>query len=202
MSDEKKAAAPVEERASERGAQRGVSPVLITFLAFVSALIVGAVIIIFASPDAMAAWGRFFSAPGRAFIVSFSVIGNAYGSLFAGAIGNPTDLAAAFRSGKAQDFALAFSPLSETIVSTTPLIMSGLGITLAFRAGLFNIGGQGQVILGAAGATLAGFAFPGLPAFVHLPLALLDRAPSSAPPGASSQAYCGPRRGPPRSSPR
>jgi simple sugar transport system permease protein len=150
--------------------------VLITFLAFLSALIVGAVIIVLASPAAMAAWRALFSAPGGAFATSLSAIGNAYGSLFAGAIGNPADIAAAFASGRAEDFAVAFSPLSETIISTTPLIMSGLGITLAFRAGLFNIGGQGQVILGAAGATLAGFALPGLPSYLHLPLALLAGA--------------------------
>jgi simple sugar transport system permease protein len=48
-----------------------------------------------------------------------------------------------------------------------------LGIALAFRAGLFDIGGQGQFILGAAGATLAGFSFAGLPPIIHVPLSII-----------------------------
>lgn len=155
--------------------QRG-NTAIITLLAFFSALVVGGVIIIFATPSVMAAWGGFFAAPGRALAASWIAVAKAYASLFVGSIGSPADLAIAFRSGKAADFAIAFGPLSETIVSTTPLIMAGLGIALAFRAGLFDIGGQGQVILGAAGATLAGFALPNLPAFLHLPLALLAGA--------------------------
>jgi simple sugar transport system permease protein len=67
----------------------------------------------------------------------------------------------------------AFQPISETLVATTPLLMSGLGIALAFRAGLFDIGGQGQLILGAVGATLGGFLFPHLPAIIHIPVAIL-----------------------------
>ncbi len=149
---------------------------VITLLAFFSALVVGGIIIILATPTVMTAWKGFFAAPGHALAASWFAVANAYASLFAGSIGNPADFAAAFRSGKASDFAIAFGPFSETIVSTTPLMMAGLGIALAFRAGLFDIGGQGQVILGAAGATLAGFALPNLPAALHLPLALLAGA--------------------------
>jgi ABC-type uncharacterized transport system permease subunit len=147
--------------------------VVITFLAFISALAVGAVIVVLATPSATQAWHGLFRHPGRAVSESLSAIGNAYGSLFIGSIGNPTAIAEAFRSGRAEDFVFAFQPLSETLVSTTPLMMAGLGIALAFRAGLFNIGGQGQLILGAAGATLAGFAFSGLPAPLHIPLAIV-----------------------------
>jgi simple sugar transport system permease protein len=149
---------------------------VITVLAFVSALIIGAIIIVLATPNAMRAWQNLLSAPGDAFAQSWKAIANAYGSLFAGSIGRPAVIAQAFRSGKAADFVRAFQPLSETFVATTPLIMAGLGIALAFRAGLFDIGGQGQLILGAAGAVLAGFAFPGLPPAVHLPLAILTGA--------------------------
>jgi len=152
--------------------RRGNSAV-ITLLAFFSALVVGALIIILATPSVMTAWKDFFISPGHALAASWAAVAKAYGSLFIGSIGNPADIAAAFRSGKASDFVSAFGPISETVVSTTPLMMAGLGIALAFRAGLFDIGGQGQVILGAAGATLAGFAFPSLPAALHLPLALL-----------------------------
>jgi simple sugar transport system permease protein len=63
-------------------------------------------------------------------------------------------------------------PLSETITTATPLILGGLAVGLAFRAGLFNIGAEGQIILGAIFAAYLGFAFD-LPWFIHLPLAVL-----------------------------
>jgi simple sugar transport system permease protein len=55
----------------------------------------------------------------------------------------------------------------------TPLVFTGLAVALAFRAGLFNIGGEGQLQLGALCAVFVGFSFQGLPWFIHLPLALL-----------------------------
>lgn len=149
---------------------------LVTLLAFVSALIVGALIIILATPAAMRAWQSFSHAPGQALLQSWKAIANAYSSLFLGSIGSPRGIAEAFRSGKASGIVSAFIPLSETLVSTTPLMMAGLGIALAFRAGLFDIGGQGQLILGAIGATIAGFSFPSLPAAIHIPLAILAGA--------------------------
>lgn len=59
-----------------------------------------------------------------------------------------------------------FYPLSETIVTATPLILTGLAVTLAFRSGLFNIGAQGQFIFGAIGASYVGFRFD-LPPIIH-----------------------------------
>ena len=147
--------------------------VIITLLAFVSALIIGAIIIIFATPSAMAAWDHFGQAPGAAFGQSWSAIANAYSSLFVGSIGSPARIVKAIGSGNGRALTNAFYPISETLVSTTPLMMSGLGIALAFRAGLFDIGGQGQLILGAIGANLAGFLMPGLPIYLHLPLAII-----------------------------
>ena len=149
---------------------------VITVLAFFSALVVGAIIIVLATPQAAHAWGNLLVAPGETAVQTGKAIANAYGSLFAGSLGNPSLIAHAFRTGATADFVRAFQPLSETLVSTTPLILSGLGIALAFRAGLFDIGGQGQLILGAAGAVLAGFLFPHLPAAIHLPLAIIAGA--------------------------
>jgi ABC-type uncharacterized transport system permease subunit len=150
--------------------------VLITVLAFLSALILGAIIIILATPTATAAWGGFFRSPGAALGASWAAIANAYGSLFDGSIGAPASVAAAIASGRPADLVSAFQPISETLVATTPLMLSGLGIALAFRAGLFDIGGQGQLILGAIGATFAGFVLPGLPAVLHVPFAILSGA--------------------------
>lgn len=147
--------------------------VMITLLAFVSALVVGAVIIVLATPSATSAWHYALVAPGNAAAQTWHAIAGAYGSLFTGSIGNPSAIAQAVRTGNLSDIENAFQPLSETLVSTTPLMLSGLGIALAFRAGMFDIGGQGQLIMGAVGATLAGFSFPHLPLVLHLPLAIL-----------------------------
>jgi ABC-type uncharacterized transport system permease subunit len=67
----------------------------------------------------------------------------------------------------------AFYPLSETIVDATPLVFTGLAVALGFRAGLFNIGGEGQVIAGGLAAGYVGFSVHGLPGFIELPLALI-----------------------------
>lgn len=63
--------------------------------------------------------------------------------------------------------------ISETIVAATPLALAGLGIAIGFRAGLFNIGAEGQLLIGGMCGLVAGFAITGLPAIIHLPLALI-----------------------------
>ncbi|MGZ6296811.1 MAG: ABC transporter permease [Candidatus Limnocylindrales bacterium] len=62
--------------------------------------------------------------------------------------------------------------LVDTFVSATPLILVGLAVGLCFKAGLFNIGGYGQFLLGALGAAAAGAALASAPAFVAIPVAL------------------------------
>jgi simple sugar transport system permease protein len=66
--------------------------------------------------------------------------------------------------------------LSETLVATTPYIFLGLGLAIGFKAGLFNIGAEGQFYIGAISAVWAGITFTGLPAIIHLPLVLLAGA--------------------------
>lgn len=63
--------------------------------------------------------------------------------------------------------------LSETLTAASPLILSGLGLALGFRAGMFNIGAEGQLLMGGMAAAIVGFSFPGLPWAIHLPLAML-----------------------------
>ncbi len=63
--------------------------------------------------------------------------------------------------------------MSNTLVRASPLILSGLGVTLAMQVGLFNIGGEGQIYLGAIGATMAALLIPvPLPAWLHITIAL------------------------------
>lgn len=65
---------------------------------------------------------------------------------------------------------------SETLTAAIPLVLAGLGLGLGFRAGLFNIGAEGQLIMGGLAAVIVGFSFSGLPWVIHLPLALLAGA--------------------------
>ncbi len=79
---------------------------------------------------------------------------DAYAALFNGAFGNP-------------------GAWARTLEKATPLIFGGLAVAFAFKAGLFNIGGQGQLLVGGIIAAYVGFAVDGLPFFIHMPLALL-----------------------------
>lgn len=60
-----------------------------------------------------------------------------------------------------------------TLVRATPYIFAGLAVALAFRCGLFNIGAEGQLLVGSLAAAWIGFSFNTLPTIIHLPLTLL-----------------------------
>ena len=62
---------------------------------------------------------------------------------------------------------------ARTIRKTVPFVLTGLSVALAFKVGLFNIGASGQFVIGSVFAVAVGINFDGLPAFIHLPLALL-----------------------------
>jgi len=81
----------------------------------------------------------------------------AYAALFNGAFGNEIYL-------------------QRTLEKATPLIFSGLAVAFAFKAGLFNIGAQGQLLLGALTSAIIGFSVTGLPPLIHIPLALFGGA--------------------------
>jgi ABC-type uncharacterized transport system permease subunit len=72
-----------------------------------------------------------------------------------------------------EDRELAALNLQQTLIITTPLILTGLAVAFAFRAGLFNIGGQGQFIVGSIAAVWVGSEFAGMPGFLHIVLAIL-----------------------------
>ena len=125
----------------------------ITLAAFVLALIVGAILMILADPEVAANLAYLFSAPGLFFGSAGVKVSTAYSALLVGAVGSPEALAA-------------------TSAAAAPLICAGLAVGLAFRAGLFNIGAQGQAILGSMAAAWVGFALP-LPPGIHLIVAVL-----------------------------
>lgn len=124
-----------------------------TLGSIVLALLIGAVLMIVSDPDVIGQYKYLFTAPALPLGASWAKVASAYSALFMGAVGSPTALAA-------------------TAWQAAPLICAGLGVGLAFRAGLFNIGAQGQAVWGAIGAAYVGFALD-LPAWIHLPLAIL-----------------------------
>ncbi len=142
----------------------------IPFLSVVTALIVGALVIIFSDPTTLRMWT---SDPGAAIGRSLDQVYRAYSALITGSLGNPGDILAALGSGDGNRISQSLVPISETILQSTPLIFTGLAVALGFRSGLFNIGAEGQLYIGALAAVLVGFSFSGLPIFVHLPLAVL-----------------------------
>jgi ABC-type uncharacterized transport system permease subunit len=66
----------------------------------------------------------------------------------------------------------SFNAIVNTLTNSAPLILGGLSVGLAFKAGLFNIGGQGQFLMGALGAVIAGVTFRESPPFIAIPAAL------------------------------
>lgn len=144
------------------GIVRGNSAV-VTFLAIVIALVLGGLLIAFSDSDVDSKLGYFTADPGASLSAIWHSAWSAYVALFEGSILDP---------GFIRDYAngsgslsQVFYPISETIVQATPLILAGLSVSLAFRAGLFNIGAQGQIIMGAILAGYLGFG-------VHLPIVL------------------------------
>ncbi|HEX7996026.1 MAG TPA: hypothetical protein VF506_19065, partial [Streptosporangiaceae bacterium] len=117
------------------------SPAVITILAIFMALVVSALLIVFSDPGVLHAWAAFFNAPGQALSMTWNSIATAYSALFEGAIFSPSTISDAFHGGS---IAAIFYPLSLTAFQATPLILTGLSVAIAFRAGLFNIGAAGQ----------------------------------------------------------
>lgn len=151
--------------------------VMVTIYSLVLAFLIGAILLIVSDEHVRGTWSYFFSRPADALEASWDVVSNAYLSLFEGAILNFNTLDR-MAAGTAEVGDL-LRPISETLTYSTPLIFTGLAVGLAFRAGLFNIGAQGQMIFGMIGALIVGFALD-LPAVLHIPLAIAAGAVAGA----------------------
>ncbi|NNG40110.1 ABC transporter permease [Flexivirga sp. ID2601S] len=138
---------------------RSDHPAVVTVLAVICAMIVGAILIIASDGPTRDAMKYFTAAPADTFNAAGWAVRDAYLAIFQGAIYNPN-------AGQ------KLAPISETLVYATPLILAGLSVTLAFRAGLFNIGAQGQILMSAALAGYIGFAWD-LPAGIHIVVAIV-----------------------------
>jgi general nucleoside transport system permease protein len=143
----------------------------VTVLAFFSALVVGGLINAFSNTTVLHAWSRPFS--GHALAELWDTATGAYVALFEGSIFNPHTVSALFQQASISTaihngyLSAVFTPLSETCVAATPLILAGLAVALPYQAGLFNIGGQSQFIGGAIVATYLGYGVS-MPVFVHV----------------------------------
>lgn len=123
--------------------------IVVPALAVLTALIIGAVIIALTDVDTLPLWG---SDPAEAFRLTMDGILDAFRALFVGSLGSTR-------------------AISETLFAATPLILAGLAVAVGFQAGLFNIGVNGQMLIGGMAALWVGFTLD-LPAIILIPLAL------------------------------
>jgi simple sugar transport system permease protein len=153
------------------GATRGF---VVPLLAVITALVLGAFVIAFTSPDVWATWGD--AGPGAGLGKAWEMVRDAYVALFQGAFGQPSRMIDAignyFQTGETRPLLDAFRPVAESLVITTPYIFAGLAVALGFRGGLFNIGAEGQLYIGGLASVYVGYSITGLPWYFHLPLAL------------------------------
>lgn len=157
---------------------------LLPILAVFTGLVIGGIVIIISNDEAVAAWGNFFNSPLGAFAASWKAIAVGYGALFAGSLGRPSAIIAAIQTysatGNNASLLRALYPFTESLVTATPYIFAGLAVAVGFRCGLFNIGAEGQFYMGALASAFVGYSIKGLPAIIHLPLAILGGAAAGA----------------------
>ncbi|AFY58597.1 ABC-type uncharacterized transport system, permease component [Rivularia sp. PCC 7116] len=110
---------------------KSLLPILSPIIAIASALLVGAILILMAGANPIAAYTALF-----------------------------------------QESLFDYFGFGNTLTRMTPLLFTSLGVLIALKAGQFNIGGEGQIYLGALGSTLVGL-YVKVPAFIHMPLGLL-----------------------------
>lgn len=179
-------APPPEERAETALARTlqsiARSDLLVVVMSFVFAFLIGSVLIVIADEEVRTTLGYFFARPSDALTAIWQSVTHAYGAMFRGAVFDgpgfsrvAEDVREAGGSGTYVLFpalAAGLRPLTETLTVATPLIIAAAGMAVSFRAGLFNIGGTGQLIVGAMAAGYVGFAFQ-LPVVLHLLVALL-----------------------------
>ena len=141
------------------------SPAVVGLLAVLTALILSSILILAADSEVRYTATYLLNRPGDFFHATASTLSEAYSSLLRGAVFD----------WRATTGVRMIRPITDTLTNATPLIIAGLGMAVAFRAGLFNIGGQGQMILGAITACYVGIAW-NLPPVAHLLLAVVGAA--------------------------
>ena len=151
---------------------------VVPVLSVVTALAIGGLVIMFTDQSVYKALGD--GRVGEALGLAFGNLARAYGALYQGALGDPFRILVAigrWSGGEGvQPLLNAVRGPSDSMVQSVPYIFAGLAVALGFRAGLFNIGAEGQIGIGWLAAVVVGFSITGLPAVLHLPLAILAGA--------------------------
>ncbi len=149
----------------------------VPFLAIFTALVLSGLIIAFTDPEVLAALSKIGSNPVGFLGAVWKLVSVSYVALFQGAFGDWGAIARGFQTwtatGNEAALLRALRDPAESLVSATPYIFAGLAVAVGFKAGLFNIGAEGQVFAGGLASAYVGYAFTGLPWFIHLPLALV-----------------------------
>jgi general nucleoside transport system permease protein len=135
---------------------------MVSVLAVLLALIIGGLLIASTDKQVATTSTYLFARPTDFLSAVWNAATRSYIALFQGSVFNP----------RGNSVAAQFAPFMETLTIATPLITAGLGVALAFRAGLFNIGAQGQIIVAGILAAWVGFALD-LPMGLHLLLVLV-----------------------------
>lgn len=135
---------------------------VLTLFAVLASFLVGGILIAAANEDVQTTATYLAARPGDFFGSVWNAIYGAYEAMFRGAVYN-------FR---AEGFVAQIKPITETLAYATPITLSGLGLAVAFRSGLFNIGAPGQIIFGAMFAGWVGLNV-NLPWALHFPMAVL-----------------------------
>ena len=138
------------------------SPAVVGLLAVLTALFLSSILILAADSEVRYTATYLLNRPGDFLHATGSTLSEAYSSLLRGALFD----------WRATTGVRMIRPITDTLTNATPLIIAGLGMAVAFRAGLFNIGGQGQMILGAITACYVGIAW-NLPPVAHLLVAVV-----------------------------
>jgi simple sugar transport system permease protein len=152
---------------------RAWNSISIPLLAIFSGLVLGGILIALTSEAVWTAWAQ---SPWEAVKTAVFEVRVAYTALFSGSLGNPAEIVNAIRDGSPEEVRRAFNPFLESLTASTPFIFASLAVALGFRSGLFNIGAEGQLFMGAIFSVFVGYAITGLPAIIHIPLALLAGA--------------------------
>ncbi|MDE2386219.1 MAG: ABC transporter permease [Actinomycetales bacterium] len=138
------------------------APWVLTALAVVASFVFGGILIAASSANVQSAAGYFFARPLDTLQAIWNAIYGAYEALFRGSIWN----------FKGTDALAQLKPITETLAYATPITLAGLGLAVAFRSGLFNIGAKGQIIFGAILSGWVGINLD-LPFWLHFPIAVL-----------------------------
>ena len=142
----------------------------VTILAILTGIILGGIL---AAVTSLEMYEAFAISPWEGIKSGLNIAWQSYSALFTGSVGDFGKISAALTSGDPLTIRRAFFPFFESLVQATPFIFGGLAVAVGFRAGLFNIGAEGQLFIGALTSAWAGYYFKGLPSIIHVPLALI-----------------------------